>query len=152
MRYRIIAIGQLKRGFYQEGCDFYQKRLGNYAKFEVLERKEAHHSDANKVQTLEGEALLSLVQGYTIALDERGKRFKSRELADRVSQLEQQGISQISLLIGGAEGHGPALKERCDDLWSLSDLTLAHELARLMLLEQLYRIESIRAGHPYHRD
>ena len=60
-------------------------------------------------------------------------------------------MSQISFLLGGANGHGAALKARADERWSLSKLTLPHELARLVLLEQLYRAETLRAGHPYHR-
>jgi 23S rRNA (pseudouridine1915-N3)-methyltransferase len=73
-------------------------------------------------------------------------------MAEVMTALENRAISQVSLLIGGAEGHSDALRSTCDVMWRLSDLTLPHELARLVLLEQLYRAETIRANHPYHRE
>lgn len=72
-------------------------------------------------------------------------------MAERVTALETRGVSQVSLLIGGAAGLSELVREAAGELWSLSALTLPHELARLVLLEQLYRLETIRAGHPYHR-
>ncbi|UCH26083.1 MAG: 23S rRNA (pseudouridine(1915)-N(3))-methyltransferase RlmH [Trueperaceae bacterium] len=150
MRYRLIAIGQLKRGFYAEACRHYQKRLQALAKLELLELKEGKGS-AQEVQASESRALLRAANGYLIALDERGWQGGSRELAARIGALENRGVSQICLLVGGAEGHHPTLLSEVDERWSLSELTLPHELARLVLLEQLYRAETIRAGHPYHR-
>ena len=152
MRYQIVAIGGPKRGFYVEGCHFFIKRLGNYASVDLVELKEARAKDAGRVQEQESERLLSAAQHYLVALDEGGKSFSSRQLAARLSALELRGDSAVSLLIGGAEGHSDALKEKANELWRLSDLTLPHELARLVLLEQLYRAETIRAGHPYHRE
>ena len=74
------------------------------------------------------------------------------QLAAHITALETRSISQVSLLIGGAEGHSDTLKQRVDESWRLSTFTMPHELARVVLLEQLYRIETIRAGHPYHRE
>ena len=152
MRYSIIAIGQLKRGFYRDGVDHFLKRLTPYAKVEMLELREAKHSDALAVKEQESDALLKAAAGHLVALDERGKSLRSTELADRVTQLENQAVSHVSVLIGGAEGHSDLLKRSVNETWSLSNLTLPHELARLMLIEQLYRAETIRAGHPYHRE
>ncbi len=152
MRYRLVAIGQLKRGFYRDGCQHFQKRLEPYAKLDLTELKESKANDAATVKTQEGDALLKATSGHLIALDERGKQHRSAELAERISALELRGISQVSLVIGGAEGLSDALRERVDELWSLSKLTLPHDLARLLLFEQLYRLETIRAGHPYHRE
>lgn len=145
MRYRLIAIGQLKRGFYAEGCAFYAKRLAAYAKLELRELKASAPEQ-------ESAALLAAASGHLVCLDERGEMLSSQELAARLSALELSGISQLSLLIGGAEGLSATVRQRADDCWSLSRLTLPHELARLVLLEQLYRAETIRAGHPYHRE
>ena len=151
MKYQLVTIGQLKRGFVREGCRHYLGRLEKYAKVEVTELKEGKgHAEEVKVQ--EGEALLRASSGYLIALDERGKETRSAELAARVTTLENQSVGQISLLIGGAEGLSNEVKRRVNESWSLSKLTLPHELARLILLEQLYRLETIRAGHPYHRE
>ena len=151
MRYQLVTIGQLKRGFIREGCQHFLARLEKYAKVEVVELKEGK-GRAEEVAVQEGEALLKAASGYLIALDERGKERRSAELAERITTLENQSIGQISLLIGGAEGLSDEVKRRVDESWSLSKLTLPHELARLILLEQLYRLETIRSGHPYHRE
>jgi 23S rRNA (pseudouridine1915-N3)-methyltransferase len=152
MRYRIITLGQLKPGFYLEGCQFYLDRLKPYAKLELLELKEAKTKIPEQVKHLESQALLKASSGYVIALDEKGKSLTSKQWAETMTRLETQSISTISLLIGGAEGHSEELKKKANELWSLSNLTLPHDLARLVLLEQLYRAETIRAGHPYHRE
>ena len=152
MRYQIITIGQLKRGFYQEGCTFYIERLRAYAKLELIEIREAKAKTPQQVKVLESETLLKTASGYLIALDEKGKNLNSLQMADTLSKLETQSISTISLLVGGAEGHSEHLKKSVQASWSLSNLTLPHDLARLVLLEQLYRAETIRAGHPYHRE
>ena len=151
MKYRIVAIGKLKRGFLQAGCAHFLERLGPYAKIEVLELKEGRGNPQQRVEQ-EGAALLGAASGYLVALDEHGTEHTSASWAARVSELETRSVSQLSFLLGGANGHGGALKNRADEVWSLSKLTLPHELARLVLLEQLYRVETIRAGHPYHRE
>lgn len=150
MRYQIITIGKLKRGFLAEGCAFYAQRLENYGKVEVLELKEGRGS-AKEVQEAESTALLAAAKGHLVALDETGQEFTSEGLAAHITALENRAVSQLSVLIGGANGHTAALKLQADELWRLSALTLPHELARLVGLEQLYRAETIRAGHPYHR-
>ena len=152
MRYHLLAVGQLSRGFYAEGCAFYEKRLERLAKLEYTQIKEVKAQDASQVKEAESTALLSAASGYLITLDETGKMHTSRKLAQRISDLELRGVSSVSLLLGGAEGHSETLKAKADEAWSLSKLTLPHELARLVLLEQLYRAETIRAGHPYHRE
>ena len=152
MRYHLVTVGQLSRGFYAEGCAFYAKRLERFAKLEQTHLKEARAKDPNRVKELESTALLNAASGHLIILDEKGKTHTSRKLAERISDLELRGVSSVSLLLGGAEGHSDTLKAKADEAWSLSKLTLPHELARLVLLEQLYRAETIRAGHPYHRD
>ncbi len=151
MRYQLVTIGTVKRGFYAEGCAFYLERLKNYSKIQVVELKEHKAAHSETVKQAESETLLGAASGYLIVLDETGKTFTSEKLAQRITTLENQSISLVSLLIGGAEGHSETLKKTAKELWSLSSLTLPHELARLVLLEQLYRAETIRAGHPYHR-
>ncbi len=152
MRYHIIAVGQLKRGFYADACQHYVQRLQGYAKVALTEVREAKTRQVEQGKQLESSALLQAASGYAIAIDERGTQYRSGELAGFIDQLELRGISSISLLIGGADGHSDELRRQVKACWSLSALTLPHELARLVLLEQLYRLETIRAGHPYHRD
>lgn len=151
MKYTIVAVGKLKRGFYQDASNYYLKRLNVYSNARVVEV-----AVGKKLQTRqqdESDALLTASSAeYQIALDERGKTLTSKQLADAISKLENRAISHVSLLIGGADGHSDELRSTCDVMWRLSDLTLPHELARVVLLEQLYRAETIRAGHPYHRE
>ncbi len=152
MRYHIVAVGALKRGFYAEGATFYLKRLRAFGKVEVSEVKESRAS-LPEAKRLESAQLLRVAQGgYRVALDEGGRLFGSAALAEHVAKLELRGVSSLSLLLGGAAGHSPDLEQSVDETWSLSPLTLPHDLARLVLLEQLYRVETIRAGHPYHRE
>lgn len=151
MRYRILAVGQLKRGFYAEGCLFYLDRLQRITSAEVIEIKDGKDRDSDKRKAAESESLLQQADGKVVVLDERGESLGSEELAAIVSDWETRGVSRVSLLIGGPDGHAPHLLKSASSVWRLSDLTLPHELARLVLLEQLYRIETIRSGHPYHR-
>jgi 23S rRNA (pseudouridine1915-N3)-methyltransferase len=151
VRYRILAVGNIKRGFYLEGCAFYLDRLQRLATAELIEIKDGKDRDGVKRSIDESSRSLEQVDGQIVVLDERGKSLGSEQFAKTVDEWEIKGVSRISLLIGGADGHPPALHDRADAVWRLSDLTLPHELARLVLLEQLYRVETIRAGHPYHR-
>ncbi len=152
MRYRIVAVGSPPRGFLRSGCTHYADRLGRLAPIEIVEVREGRGGDANAIRAREADALTGRSDGRIVALDERGTSWTTHALARHVAELELRGTSRLSLLIGGAEGLDPAVRAAADERWRLSDLTLPHDLARLVLLEQLYRIETIRAGHPYHRD
>lgn len=151
LRYTVLAVGKLRRGFYRSGCDHYLERLRPHATVDVIELKEAR-GDAAKVREVEGSMLLDRAQGWLIALDERGTRLRSADVAERLEALATRGESRVCFAIGGAEGLSEAVRAQASETWRLSDLTLPHELARLVLLEQLYRAETIRAGHPYHRE
>lgn len=151
MRYRIVAVGQIKRGFYADGCAFYLDRLQRVTTVEVLEIKDGKDRDPDRRKAAESTSLLEQADGQVVALDERGKRFGSERLAQVIGTAETHAVSRLSFLIGGADGHSADLLDQADEVWRLSDLTLPHELARLVLLEQLYRAEMIRSGHPYHR-
>ncbi len=150
MRYRIVAVGKLKEPFYRAGVQHYLTRLRALAPCELVEVPGARGQTAS-VKRAEGEALLAAADGFVVALDEAGRSLNTAELVRRVSDLELAGHSRVSLLVGGAEGHDDDLKRTANELWSLSPLTFPHDLARLVLLEQLYRVETLRAGHPYHR-
>ena len=97
--------------------------------------------------------LLSRSEGtYRVALDERGKAWTTGEFVKKVNAWEMDpGVKTISLLIGASDGHTEELREKCHQTWALSPLTLQHELALVVLLEQLYRAYSIKRGEPYHR-
>ena len=152
MRYKIISIGKIKDKYLKTGIEQYLKRIKNYGKIDIIELKEAKAKTRLEVQRIESNALIKEARGsYIIALDESGQEYSSVSLSSKITSLENSSISQVSFLIGGAEGHSKELKEKADLLLSLSKMTFAHEMVRLILLEQIYRIETIRAGHPYHR-
>ncbi len=151
MRYRVVAVGKLKEHFYQGACAHYSRRLGQLTGCEVIEVRETRSKSVAEVRASEGLALLARVQGLAVALDERGTTFDTKALAHHLTELENRGTSSVTILVGGAEGHGEGLRAAVSEAWSLSPLTLPHDLARLVLLEQLYRVETLRAGHPYHR-
>jgi 23S rRNA (pseudouridine1915-N3)-methyltransferase len=136
----ILAVGKLKDAWVAAGCDEYARRLKGKVPLETLEVKDASALDRK------------IPPGHLVwALDERGKQLSSDELAGELKRHMNQGAKGISFLIGGADGLPQAMIERAHFRWSLSRLTLPHRLARLILVEQLYRAVSINRGEPYHR-
>jgi 23S rRNA (pseudouridine1915-N3)-methyltransferase len=101
----------------------------------------------------EGERVLAALRDRerVVLLDEGGKSFTTRDLAGRFAALAGEA-PDVALLIGGPDGHAPAVRSRAAEVWSLSKLTLPHGLARVLLVEQVYRAQSLLLGHPYHRD
>ena len=143
MKLRILAIGKPKLRYAADGIAEFQKRLVRSCRLEIHYLKDGNDS-LQLLQRSEGT--------YRIALDERGLRPTTTELVKRLDALEHRGeIKTVSFLIGGADGHSEALREASDLVLSLSSLTLQHELALVVLLEQLYRVFSIKRGEPYHR-
>ena len=146
MQWHIFAIGKPKLSFAREGVEEYARRLRPMAQVQVEYLKASSAAE-------ESAALLRRSEGmHRIVLDERGEQVTSRELAARVEAWEQKRHKGIALLIGGADGHGEELRGSAGWSWSLSRLTLQHEMALVLVLEQIYRAYSIKAGMPYHRD
>ena len=144
MRLRILTIGKPKLPYAREGVAEYAGRLGKGIEID-------HIKASTREQ--ESEALLDRSEGtLRILLDERGQQLTSLELAARIAQWEMQRTKAITFLIGGADGHTDTLRTTADFRFSLSKLTLQHELALLLLLEQIYRARAINAGTPYHRE
>ena len=153
MRITAFAIGTRMPGWVQQGVGEYQKRLPRHLDLEFREIAAARGNAAGTSnRDKEGERLLKALpeRSHVVALDEHGSAWTSTELA---GQLESwQGKAQaVSLLIGGADGLSPACKERAQQTWSLSPLTLPHALVRVVLAEQIYRAWTLLQGHPYHR-
>jgi 23S rRNA (pseudouridine1915-N3)-methyltransferase len=146
MRIRILAAGRPALAYARNGTEEYLGRLKRYGSYSLDILKAG---DSAKVS----QSLLDRSQGdYRIALDERGSALRTSEWNDRLGSLEARGdIKQVSFLIGAADGHTQTLRQQADAVWQLSALTLQHELALVVLLEQLYRVASIRTGSPYHR-
>jgi 23S rRNA (pseudouridine1915-N3)-methyltransferase len=146
MHWHIFAIGKPRLGFARDGIEEYATRLRPLAAMTIEYLKPAGGED-------ESAALLRRSEGmYRVALDERGAQFTSRDFAAKVSGWEQDRVKDIALLIGGADGHSAELRAKAGMTWALGKLTLQHELALVVVMEQIYRAYAIKAGLPYHRD
>lgn len=146
VRVRILAAGKPALAYAKSGVEEYLKRLGRYGSYE-LDYLKAGDSESVSAALLERSAGCR-----RIALDERGEILSTATWAERLAAWEMRGdIKAVSFLIGASDGHTAALREASDEVWSLSKLTLQHELALVVLLEQLYRVATLRRGEPYHR-
>ena len=146
MRWHIFAIGKPRLGFARSGVEEYAARLKPFVPVEL------HWL---KVSRPAGESLAMLERSkgtVRVVLDERGDHVASRALARRLATWEMHGPRDFAVLVGGADGHADELRQAAGWTWSLSRLTLQHELALVVALEQLYRAYTIKAGLPYHRD
>ena len=170
MRIRLIAVGQRLSSWIEAGCEEYLKRLPREWNFQVVAVKPASRSassgrggsvriggpddkKSSVAMLAEAQMIVAAVGPgmRRVILDERGFPSTSRELAERIERWQREG-RDIAMIIGGADGLDPALKATADETLSLSAMTLPHGLARVLLIEQLYRASSVIKGHPYHRD
>lgn len=153
MRLRLLSVGRDRSGLYAPAVDEYAGRISRYVKFQVEEVPEARrHAGTPRARDEEGEALLARIRDgeRVVLLDERGKEHESLAFARRVAAWVEGG-KDVTLVIGGSDGHGEAVRARAQETLCLSRLTLAHRLARLVLLEQIYRAFTILRGEPYHK-
>ena len=147
LRVNLICCGKLKEKFYTDACAEYEKRLQRYCSFELTELPET--GDLKK----EGEAILARIPAgaYVVALCIEGRLKSSEELAELVKTQSNRGMSRLVLLIGSSYGLDEKVKQRADLRLSMSPMTFPHHLARVMVLEQLYRAFSINEGGKYHK-
>lgn len=152
MRLTLIAVGRSKKGPEQELFASYQKRLR--PSLELIEVEEKRRLSDAELMAREAELILAKVPegAYVLALDERGKTMKSRDFAKFLTSEQDGGCRDMAFVIGGANGLAPEVRDRANKLMSFGVQTWPHMLVRGMLAEQLYRAQSIQAGHPYHRD
>ena len=154
----ILCVGKLQEKYWQEAAGEYLKRLSRFGSAECIEvsdlkePKNASDTDRAALIRKEGEALLRLIRprDHMTALCVEGKQLTSVALAGTLQERYQSGRRQV-FVIGGSLGLSPAVKERADLKLSMSEMTFPHQLARVMLLEQLYRAEKIYAGEAYHK-
>ena len=159
MNITVIAVGKLREKPYRMMADEYLKRLGRFGKIREIELDDlpepANSSPAieRQIKDREGEAILKQLKpgDYVIALTIPGRMRSSPELAQRLEKLTGGGVSQIVFVIGGSLGLSDAVIARADEELSMSPMTFPHQLARVMLLEQVYRAAKITAGERYHK-
>ena len=159
MNIAIISVGKLKEKYLKMGIEEYTKRLGSYAKIDLIEvadeKAPENLSDADMeiVKKKEGERILAKIGAdtYVIALAIEGKMKSSEQLADDLQSLMTYGRSKIAFVIGGSLGLHEDVMKRSDEKLSFSKMTLPHQLMKLVLVEQVYRAFRIIKGEPYHK-
>ncbi|MDO8948818.1 MAG: 23S rRNA (pseudouridine(1915)-N(3))-methyltransferase RlmH [Desulfocapsaceae bacterium] len=155
MKLELLLLGKTKDSYLAEGIAEFSKRLQHYTKVSVkcIHHKKTCQWNEEQEREEDGRLLLSHVPAgaLKVILDFRGRQFTSEGLAEQIGQWEQQGVKQVSLLIGGPLGHSKEMVAQADLLLSLSKMTFTHDMTRLFLLEQLYRAYTIKAGEKYHK-
>ncbi|MCK4743024.1 MAG: 23S rRNA (pseudouridine(1915)-N(3))-methyltransferase RlmH [Sulfuriflexus sp.] len=156
MHIHILAVGQKMPAWVSTGYDEFIKRLPK--EFtpllkEIPPGRRSKNSDLKRAIAEESERILQAIPKdcLVVALDEKGKSWTTRQLAEQMSDWTSSG-RDIALIVGGPDGLSTEIKQRADMKWSLSALTLPHALVRVLLAEQLYRAWSLITNHPYHRD
>lgn len=155
----IVTIGKLKEKYLKQGIAEFTKRLGPYAKIDIIELPDEKapenlsESEMEQVKVKEGERILAKISDDThvIALAIQGKQKSSEELAADLDKLATYGKSKIAFVIGGSLGLSDQVLKRSNDKLSFSKMTFPHQLMRLILLEQVYRAFRINRGEPYHK-
>jgi 23S rRNA (pseudouridine1915-N3)-methyltransferase len=159
MKIGVIAVGRLKSGPERELADRYGERFAQSGKAlglsgpALTELAESPARSSAERKTHEAQAILAAVEpdALLIALDERGRTLSSDAFATKISQWRDGGRKSIIFVIGGADGLGESVRTRAQETISFGQMTMPHQLVRVILLEQLYRAATILAGHPYHR-
>ena len=146
MHWRIISVGKPSFSWAKVAVDFYLKRLQHYTKVAQICVRDGH-----QVQ-VESQLLIASEKTFRIILDERGKDLRSLDLAHWIGNQKLAGTKRVSVIIGGADGHSESFRQHADAIWNLSSFTLQHEVALIVLMEQIYRAHTILNGEPYHRE
>ena len=152
MRFRIIWTGKTRDARLRALIEDYAERLSHFVRCEVTELRELGRVDRSGIDKDSKRITDALRPGaVTVLLDPEGSEWTSQQLAEQVRSWEGNGIKEVAFVVGGPHGVTRELVERADKRWSLSRLTLTHEMARVLLLEQLYRAYTIIHGLPYQK-
>lgn len=159
MRIRLVTVGKVKEKYLQAGIDEYLKRLGPYAKVEMVGLPDepipdnASPAQEEQVKAREGERILRAIDPghHVVVLDQRGREFTSEELAAFLEERALRGQSSLAFVVGGSLGLDRAVLERADTKLSLGRMTFLHQMVPMILLEQIYRGYKINRGEKYHK-
>lgn len=156
MRIHLIAVGNRMPDWVEKGYQEYARRLPPSCTLNLIEISPGHRgkgADVQKAINEESSKMLAAIpKGVrVIALDEKGKQWRTQQLAEQLEEWMQDG-RDVALLVGGPDGLSAECKQKAEQSWSLSKLTLPHPLVRVVLAEQVYRAWSVVQGHPYHRE
>jgi 23S rRNA (pseudouridine1915-N3)-methyltransferase len=153
---RLLAVGDRQPSWVDDGFAVYTGRLPREWRFRldcIATAQRSKNDKSKNAMEIEGAQILAKLGAdeRVVLLDERGKHMTSSGLAGKLTDWQSEG-RDLCFLIGGPDGVSSACRERANFIWSLSDLTLPHGLARVLFAEQMYRAWSLQAGHPYHRE
>lgn len=159
MSFTLIAVGKMKEKPYRAMADEYLKRLSRFGKVEEIELpdlpepQDPSPAQERQIKEKEGEAILQKIRptDYVIAMTIPGKQWASPDMSQHLSTLMERGYSSIVFVIGGSLGLSDKVIARANEEMSMSKMTFPHQLARVMLLEQVYRSMKIRSGERYHK-
>ena len=146
MQYRFIWVGRAAQDPLMDACDKYVARLGHYVHTQLVKVRQSDKAG-------EGRQILQQIKpaDVVVALDEKGTQHTTMQVVAALERLRSSAIREVAFVIGGADGLDAAVKARAQQVWGLSQLTLPHRLAQVLLCEQLYRAHSIMRGEQYHR-
>ena len=153
----LICVGKLKENYLRDACNEYSKRLSAFCKLNIIELSEHklsnNPSDAEISQCIEieGNSISAKLKGYTIPMCIEGKLLSSEELSSQLDTVMLNGTSEVSFVIGGSYGIDNSIKQNANLKLSMSHMTFPHQLARVMLLEQIYRSFQISSNGKYHK-
>jgi 23S rRNA (pseudouridine1915-N3)-methyltransferase len=155
LKVKLIAVGTKMPRWVEQGYQEYAKRLPREFSLELIEippGNRGKNADIERAIRKEGELMMSKIQtsDHVVALEVLGKPWSTEQLAEQAERWQMSG-QDVALLVGGPEGLAPECKQRANQQWSLSPLTLPHPMVRILLSEQVYRAWSLIQGHPYHR-
>ncbi|MDL1960823.1 MAG: 23S rRNA (pseudouridine(1915)-N(3))-methyltransferase RlmH [Deltaproteobacteria bacterium] len=155
LRLSLIWIDKTRDAWLRVGIEHYIKKIEHYLHVQVLQVRGvcfARNMKPDEVMKREAKSIVKVLPKgvFTVALDVKGRMVDSPGLARMLTDLEARGIRDLAMVIGGASGLAPEIIKRADKRLSLSPMTFTHDMARLILVEQIYRACTIKAGEPYH--
>ncbi|TNF47576.1 23S rRNA (pseudouridine(1915)-N(3))-methyltransferase RlmH, partial [bacterium] len=149
---QILGIGKVREQHYKEGIQFYLKRLGSYCSVQIREvTKEKSGSESSLEEAYGSLKKQHMSAEVRVALDQRGESMTSKEFAVWMQKVTNKGVRRVSFLLGGPHGLPDSAISDSSEVLSMSSMTLPHQMARLLLLEQIYRAFTIMRGEPYHK-
>ena len=153
MRLRLVWIGKTRNEHVRALVGDYTSRLAHFTRCEVSELRESAATDERAMLAEEGKRIVDTLRAdaFLVLLDVAGRQWSSPELAAELERWQMRGLKEVAFVVGGHLGVAPELQARASARWSLSRLTLTHELARVLLVEQLYRAYTIMRGLPYQK-
>ena len=150
----LVSVGKIKNASLATVINDFEKKLGRYVQYVSVETKDVKRAKRDAgARSAEAKLILSnLPKGaHVVALDEKAKARSTQKLVDWYDELERRCVGHLGFVIGGPDGLDRTVMDRANESMGLSPMTFTHEIARFLLTEQLYRVLSFRAGHPYHR-